>query len=312
MILVGLPDTALREARDRIRSAIINSGEQWPQRRITVGLSPASLPKRGSGFDLPIACALLAAAGVLQAAVLAGTMFLGELGLDGQLRPVRGCAARHGGRGRGGLPLCRGGPRPTPRRPHSCPASAWCPRLRSPRCWPGCAASLRPGERPSRSSGGRAPAAPPAAPQGLARTSSAPHRICPTCSASRSPGGRPRSARPAVTTCPCSGRPVRARRCWPSGCPRFCPGSTRRRPWRSPRSTRSRARCPGTAPAGQPAVLRAAPHRQQGGHRGRRQRDHHPGAASLAHRGCCSWTRHRSSAGTCWTRCASRSNRARW
>src|SRR5579875_153101 len=90
MILVGLPDTALREARDRIRSAIINSGEQWPQRRITVGLSPASLPKRGSGFDLPIAVAVLAAAGVLKAAAVAGVMFLGELGLDGQLRPVRG------------------------------------------------------------------------------------------------------------------------------------------------------------------------------------------------------------------------------
>jgi magnesium chelatase family protein len=90
MTLVGLPDTALREARDRIRSAIVNSGEQWPQRRITVGLSPASLPKRGSGFDLPIACALLAAAGVLPAAALAGVLFLGELGLDGQLRPVPG------------------------------------------------------------------------------------------------------------------------------------------------------------------------------------------------------------------------------
>jgi magnesium chelatase family protein len=90
MILVGLPDTALREARDRIRSAIVNSGEQWPQRRITVGLSPASLPKRGSGFDLSIAIAILAANGVLKAAALAGVMFLGELGLDGQLRPVRG------------------------------------------------------------------------------------------------------------------------------------------------------------------------------------------------------------------------------
>jgi magnesium chelatase family protein len=57
MILVGLPDTALREARDRIRAAIGNSGEEWPQRKITVGLSPASLPKRGSWFDLamPIA-----------------------------------------------------------------------------------------------------------------------------------------------------------------------------------------------------------------------------------------------------------------
>ena len=51
-ILVGLPDTALREARDRIRAAIVNSGEEWPQRKITVGLSPASLPKRGSWFDL--------------------------------------------------------------------------------------------------------------------------------------------------------------------------------------------------------------------------------------------------------------------
>jgi magnesium chelatase family protein len=52
MILVGLPDTALREAGDRIRAAIGNSGEEWPQRKITVGLSPASLPKRGSWFDL--------------------------------------------------------------------------------------------------------------------------------------------------------------------------------------------------------------------------------------------------------------------
>src|SRR6195256_2913123 len=63
LLLVGLPDTALREARDRIRSAIVNSGESWPQRRITVGLSPASLPKRGSWFDLAIAIGVLAAAG---------------------------------------------------------------------------------------------------------------------------------------------------------------------------------------------------------------------------------------------------------
>jgi magnesium chelatase family protein len=54
LLLVGPPDTALREARDRIRSAIVNSGQSWPQRRITVGLSPASLPKRGSGFDVSI------------------------------------------------------------------------------------------------------------------------------------------------------------------------------------------------------------------------------------------------------------------
>jgi magnesium chelatase family protein len=90
LLLVGLPDTALREARDRIRAAIVNSHEQWPQRRITVGLSPASLPKRGSGFDLGIAVAILSAAGVVPAAPIEGAAFLGELGLDGQIRPVRG------------------------------------------------------------------------------------------------------------------------------------------------------------------------------------------------------------------------------
>jgi len=90
MILVGLPDTALREARDRIRAAIVNSGEEWPQRKITVGLSPASLPKRGSWFDLAIALGVLAAAGKVPRAAAAGVMFFGELGLDGQLRPVRG------------------------------------------------------------------------------------------------------------------------------------------------------------------------------------------------------------------------------
>src|SRR5215472_13664815 len=90
LLLVGLPDTALREARDRIRSAIVNSGESWPTRRITVGLSPASLPKRGSGFDVGIAVAILAAAGTLPASALDDLVLIGELGLDGQMRPVRG------------------------------------------------------------------------------------------------------------------------------------------------------------------------------------------------------------------------------
>src|SRR6266852_5329772 len=90
LLLVGLPDTALREARDRIRSAIVNSGEAWPTRRITVGLSPASLPKRGSGFDLGIAMAILAAAESVPAAALHGLVLIGELGLDGRVRPVPG------------------------------------------------------------------------------------------------------------------------------------------------------------------------------------------------------------------------------
>src|ERR1700728_1630559 len=89
-ILVGLPDTALREARDRIRAAIVNSGETWRNSKITVGLSPATLPKRGSGFDLAIAVAILAAAEAVPVSALAGKMFLAELGLDGRLRPVPG------------------------------------------------------------------------------------------------------------------------------------------------------------------------------------------------------------------------------
>ena len=64
-ILTGLPDTALREARDRIRAAIVNSGERWPSSKITVGLSPATLPKRGTAFDLAIAIAIMAADGGL-------------------------------------------------------------------------------------------------------------------------------------------------------------------------------------------------------------------------------------------------------
>ncbi|BCJ66979.1 YifB family Mg chelatase-like AAA ATPase [Polymorphospora rubra] len=88
--LSGLPDTALNEARDRVRAAIVNSGQSWPNRRITVNLLPATLPKHGSGFDVAIACALLGGSGELPLAPLDGVVILGELGLDGAVRPVRG------------------------------------------------------------------------------------------------------------------------------------------------------------------------------------------------------------------------------
>lgn len=88
--LVGLPDTALSEARDRVRAAILNSGEDWPQRHITVSLSPASLPKRGSGFDVAIAVSILAAAGAINPAACAGPVMIGELGLDGRVRAIPG------------------------------------------------------------------------------------------------------------------------------------------------------------------------------------------------------------------------------
>lgn len=88
--MIGLPDASVREARDRIRAAIINSRQKWPQRRITVNLSPATLPKRGSGFDLALAVAVLAGARVVAAPASEDTVLLGELGLDGSVRPLRG------------------------------------------------------------------------------------------------------------------------------------------------------------------------------------------------------------------------------
>lgn len=88
--LVGLPDAALAESRDRVRAAVSSSGLSWPQRRITVNLSPASLPKSGSGFDLAIAVATLAGAELVDPARVEQVVHLGELGLDGRLRPVRG------------------------------------------------------------------------------------------------------------------------------------------------------------------------------------------------------------------------------
>ena len=100
--LLGLPDAALNEARDRIRSAIGNSGKRWPQTKITVSLSPAWLPKSGSGFDLPISIAILRATQQISELDLNETIFIGELSLEGLLRPVRGllpmllAAEKHG------------------------------------------------------------------------------------------------------------------------------------------------------------------------------------------------------------------------
>ncbi|MFK0121274.1 YifB family Mg chelatase-like AAA ATPase [Streptomyces sp. NPDC090994] len=88
--LVGLPDKSLTESRDRVRAAVVNSGVQWPQKKLTVGLSPASVPKSGSGFDIAVAAAVLGAAERIDPRVLADIVMIGELGLDGRVRPVRG------------------------------------------------------------------------------------------------------------------------------------------------------------------------------------------------------------------------------
>ena len=98
--LVGLPDTEVKEARDRVRAAIQNCGFEFPQRRITVNLAPADLPKESGRFDLPIALGILIASGQIKAASVDSHEFVGELALSGELRAVRGtlamCAAiRH-------------------------------------------------------------------------------------------------------------------------------------------------------------------------------------------------------------------------
>lgn len=90
MYLVGLPDSAVKESEQRIRAAFENSGERMSGRKVVVSLAPADLRKEGASFDLPIAVGILAAMSRVNAETLAGTMFAGELSLDGTLKPVRG------------------------------------------------------------------------------------------------------------------------------------------------------------------------------------------------------------------------------
>ncbi len=88
--MVGLPDATVRESRDRVRSAIKNSGFEFPPHRITVNLAPADVRKAGSSFDLPIALGLLATSGQLSRRTVDDTVVLGELSLDGAINGIRG------------------------------------------------------------------------------------------------------------------------------------------------------------------------------------------------------------------------------
>src|SRR5467141_4475711 len=88
--MVGLPDTSVRESRDRVRSAIRNSGFEFPAHRITVNLAPADVRKVGASFDLPIELGILAASGVVERRHIADLVLLGELSLDGSVHATRG------------------------------------------------------------------------------------------------------------------------------------------------------------------------------------------------------------------------------
>src|SRR5580698_9436783 len=100
IITVGLPDNAVRESRERIKSALINSGYGYPSKSVTINLAPANVRKEGAGFDLPMALGILGAMGTLQPTEQ--HLFVGELSLDGTVRPVRGalsiaaCARKQG------------------------------------------------------------------------------------------------------------------------------------------------------------------------------------------------------------------------
>ena len=91
--IVGLPDAAVRESRDRVRAALLSSGLPWPLRRTVVNLAPSGVRKVGAGLDLPIAVGLLVAAGELSPGCTEGLSFCGELGLNGSLRHVPGMIA---------------------------------------------------------------------------------------------------------------------------------------------------------------------------------------------------------------------------
>ncbi len=152
--IVGLPDAAVRESRERVRAAAKNSGYGFPTARLTVNLAPADFKKEGPAFDLPIALGTLCCMGVLDARSLADTCAFGELGLDGAVRPVRGAlpmviSAIERGISRVMLPadnakrspLHRGRPalpgrqpqrrRPPPDRPGAHPAAGTCPLRRA-------------------------------------------------------------------------------------------------------------------------------------------------------------------------------------
>ena len=208
LAFTGLAGTSITEARDRVRSAIVNAGIGWPNRRITVALLPADLRKSGSHLDLALALAVLAAAEEISAPVeLETTVWLAELGLDGALRPVRGVlpavlAARDAGIGRVVVAHANGAEA----------ALVEGVEVRTAAHLAQVLASLGTGAAEALPLAVRAPGRRPrcAGP------------TWPTSRGSRSPATPWRSRRRAVTTCSCRACRVRARRCWPSGCPACC------------------------------------------------------------------------------------------
>jgi magnesium chelatase family protein len=202
--IVGLPDKAVSEARERVRSALIASGLALPARRITVNLAPADLPKEGSHYDLPIALGLMPAIGAIPHDALSGFAVLGELGLDGSIAPVAGVLpAAIGANARGEGLIC----------PAKCgPEAAWASPdieiiaasslIQVANHFKGTQVLSRPQPKILEVEGTGADLADIKGQESAKRALEVP--------------------RPGATTSSWWGRPAPASRCWRRGCPRSC------------------------------------------------------------------------------------------
>ena len=295
--MIGLPDAALQEARDRIRAAIVNSGETWPTRRMTLALLPATLPKRGSMFDVALAVGVLAAAGAVPADRLDEVVLLGELGLDGRLRSTRGV-----------LPAVIAAARTGIRRV-VVPAANLAEATLVPGLDVRGVAELADLLAFLRGDADRTVARPAARPRPERPGPDLRDVVGQAIGRRARRGRRGRRAPPARSPA----RPAPARRCWPSGCPGCC----RRSRVEEALEVTAVHSVAGLLAADAPLVRRPpyqAPHHTASAAAlvGGGSRQARPGAASLSHRGISSWTRRRSSRPGCWTRCGSRWRAARW
>ncbi len=233
--IVGLPDTAVQEAKERVRAALRNSGCEFPMRRIPVNLAPADLKKAGPSYDLPIAVGILLSSGQVNVS-LGGTIFLGELSLDGSLRHTTGIlamvsVARQQGYTAAFVPTLDAEEAAlvegiqvyavqdlTTLLGHLRGESLIAP-LTGSGVLPDDVLPLPDGINLSHVKGGR-----------------------------NTPNGPLKWPLPVSTTCCSTAHRAAARRYWPVAFPQYCPKCLPRRPWRSPRFTASAGRCPTTVP----------------------------------------------------------------
>ena len=258
--VVGLPDAAVREARERVRAAIANCGFDFPLRRIVANLAPASLRKAGPGLDLPIAVALLVASGQLEWERLPRLAMVGELALDGTVAPdSRGCW-------RSRRPPVSRAPRRSSSRPRTAPRRRWSAESR-------CCRSITSRRSPNwpEVSGRRIRRQPLSLPLTSGSGRSRPRRPArPAAPALRARGCGRRRPQPA------DGRPSRRRQVACRGPPAFDPAAAERRGGTRGRADRQRLRAPRRRLRRRQAVSGSASHRQSR-RRDRRRQPARPG-----------------------------------